>query len=836
MKLLTMFIAWSLLMTINFSVAAFAPDNYNYGILPSPQSLKISDRQCAFSGSAALSLGRGGTTADNKAIEEFIVWAGELKLGNFSADSSDRAYGIIIGAASQDAEIESALKGAGVDYRNNSDVPGSYVLLVGEQNAIVAAETEQGRFYGLMTLAQYLHGTRNMERPCAVIEDYPGLALRGISDDISRGQISTLDDFKLLIRTIARYKMNVFMPYMEDMFRFKSQPDIGVGRGAFTPEEIAELESFAADYHVRVIPIFQTLGHYENILLKDEYIDLAEFPGAATLSPAEDATYEFLKSVLSEIVPAFSDSFFNIACDESWDVGLGKSKALKGRLGTSGVHAQHYRKVYDMVKGMGREVMMYGDILLHNPKILSMIPRDITIVDWHYNADRSYPSVEKLRKAGFEVVVSPGVSNWNRIYPNFKSAETNILYLTRDGVTNGAKGAITSSWGDNGAANLRQLNYWGYIYGAAVAWNPEVCDPDTTAAAFWCSFLGLDNPEDALQLNAVLLSLSRGKGWPLYEWWRHPLNSGKFDNPAFRAEDILKNMRQASVHLENIRPRARTNLWYLDLIDFIIHFGTVHANKQAWHAQYADIPAGASDEWLSQRADAAEKLRVETESVKERYAEAWLRFNRPEGLDNNLKMFDRLIAQWTELSRGEEEVISNIDNNWIAPVGSNAMERQKNARSSWFVHEFEIESALPEKALLQLMGTSQCEVFVNGSPVGETVGRWTLSLIVEDSRAKIVDVAKYLKPGVNRISVRVTNYDGRTPGTNIYMEMFGNGQESRLVSSGPEWRSVEAASEPSGWLSGKISGSIWGSSEIYDPGLPTCKPFLRQGLNSRFER
>ena len=127
------------------------------------------------------------------------------------------------------------------------------------------------------------------------------------------------------------------------------------------------------------------------------------------------------------------------------------------------------------------------------------------------------------------------------------------------------------------------------------------------------------------------------------------------------------------------------------------------------------------------------------------------------------------------------------------------------------------------------MGMNHCEVFVNGSPVAETVGRWTLSLIVEDSRAKIADVTRYLKPGFNRISVRVTNYDGRTPGTNIYMEMFGKGQQSRLIASGPEWRSVEAVNEPAGWLNGSINGGVWGSSEVCDPGLPTSKPFLRRG-------
>ena len=271
-----MTIVWSLLMTMSISADAFTADSYNYGILPAPQLLKIENSKCAFSGNASLSLGGGTTDEDSRALDEFIAWAEELRLGNFSVTGD--GYKILLGAASQDEHIESALKDAGADYQGKSAVPGSYVMVVGEKGSVVAAETAQGRFYGLMTLVQYLHGTRNMERPCAVVEDYPRLALRGISDDISRGQVSTMDDFKILIKTIARYKMNVFMPYMEDMFRFRNHPDIGEGRGAFTPEEIAELENYARDYHVRVIPIFQTLGHYENILLMDKYKDLAEFP------------------------------------------------------------------------------------------------------------------------------------------------------------------------------------------------------------------------------------------------------------------------------------------------------------------------------------------------------------------------------------------------------------------------------------------------------------------------------------------------------------------------------------------------------------------------------
>ena len=41
----------------------------------------------------------------------------------------------------------------------------------------------------------------------------------------------------------------------------------------------------------------------------------------------------FMKTLLSEIAPAFSSKYFNMAADESFDVGLGASKHLVDSLG-----------------------------------------------------------------------------------------------------------------------------------------------------------------------------------------------------------------------------------------------------------------------------------------------------------------------------------------------------------------------------------------------------------------------------------------------------------------------------------------------------------------------
>ena len=70
------------------------------------------------------------------------------------------------------------------------------------------------------------------------IWDRPQYQVRGLVDDISRGQRPTLDNFKFFIRFLSRNKQNVFILYIEDIFYFKSFPRIGEGRGSFDSEDI----------------------------------------------------------------------------------------------------------------------------------------------------------------------------------------------------------------------------------------------------------------------------------------------------------------------------------------------------------------------------------------------------------------------------------------------------------------------------------------------------------------------------------------------------------------------------------------------------------------------
>ena len=130
------------------------------------------------------------------------------------------------------------------------------------------------------------------------------------------------------------------------MFSDLNYPTVGVNRGALNDEDIKAMLNEAKKYNIDVIPVFETLGHFENILSQPEFARFAEYPGSASLDVSNDSIYVILENMLKEIFEAFPGSYINIAADESFDVGLGNSKKrLVEEKGIARVHADHYDKI-----------------------------------------------------------------------------------------------------------------------------------------------------------------------------------------------------------------------------------------------------------------------------------------------------------------------------------------------------------------------------------------------------------------------------------------------------------------------------------------------------------
>ncbi|MFA6468162.1 MAG: glycoside hydrolase family 20 zincin-like fold domain-containing protein [Bacteroidota bacterium] len=723
-----------------------------------------------------------------------------------------------------------------------------YFLDVDAKGIVIIAESDKGLMYGVMSLLQMLETEkRSIVVRGATIHDYPAMKMRGITDDISRGQVSTLENFKKIIRFCARYKMNVYSPYIEDVFQFKKHPEIGKNRGALTAVECKELDAYAKKYFIEIIPIFETLGHWENILIQSDYSKYAEFPGAQTVNVSDERVYALLDEMIGEIAACFSSPYFNIAADESWDVGLGANKARVKKSTLADVHADHYKRVFEIVKKHGKKAMMYGDIILQHPDILKKIPKDVTMVDWQYGTGFDFSSPEIFREAGFPFIVSPAVWNFTGPFPNYINAFLNIRNLSLDGYRNGAMGMVCSNWNDFGGEEFRELNYYGYAWSAECAWNPPGADQEEFNKKFFRDFFATDNTEHLRAVYALLGSQSNQYHW--YELWRHPLLPNRDDMIWEKRTHLIERMQSIQstmpLVLELIDRSSKEIKQNNDQLRYLAYV----AKMNLWFAQKYEtqerVKMLMADTVKSKPLNTQEIFRLcrsvvdSLEIVRTEFERLWPRTNKPDGLSLLLARYNRQIAYWNEIAGEAERGFVNADptikSQWLYHPNTYPGEADSlHFPKAYFRKTYSMGTEVAA-GKVQLLGDTWAKLFVNGKLVGEVAARSSLSLTVENQRAKIFDITSFLTDSINVLAVEAQSFEKNGfAGMNLFGEIvYKDGSRSAIVTDNT-WQVSDTVSV--NWNTIPFNAHSWKSASEKKYPVPVVAPDLKNGRTSWFER
>ncbi len=347
--------------------------------------------------------------------------------------------------------------------------PESYRLNIHEDKIIMSSSSQAGLFYAVQTLKQVIRGHTNENAiPCLEIVDWPDMPIRAILDDISRGPIPTMDYFKECIRRLAEMKINALTYYIENVVKLEKHPFFAPP-GALTPGEIRDLSAYAQRYHIDLMGCFQSFGHFEKILSYPQYEHLGEL--GSMLSPAFSESYELLADIYAELAPVFSSDYFLVLGDELWALGKGASKSMVQERGEAAVFSDHINWIRDELAKYGKRIIVAGDMPLHHPEIFALLDKDIILLPWDYSARDSFSELlEPYQRHGFEIIVTPGINCWRKIYPDFSGSQINIKHFIRDGIDANAMGVLTTTWDDWGI-NFFSNNWYGLSYAADQSWH-----------------------------------------------------------------------------------------------------------------------------------------------------------------------------------------------------------------------------------------------------------------------------------------------------------------------------------------------------------------------------
>lgn len=366
-----------------------------------------------------------------------------------------------------------------------------YLLKIEKDTIFISAVSEAGAFYGLQTLKQLLIVYRKKGKlPLVEIIDYPEMKFRALMDDISRGPIPNMDFMKYQVRRLSELKYNYLTYYIEHVVKTKSHPEFAPN-DALTIEEIKELSAYAKRFHMTLIGNFQSFGHFENILSHPEYAHLGE--RGKLLSPAKEESYKFLSDIYSELIPAFDSPMFIVNCDETFDLGKGYSKPMVDSLGYAEVYKMHILRLYEMVKSYGKQMVIWGDVILKYPELLDELPKDIIIGTWDYSAEvNTEELVDPIVNKGYQTIVVPGILNSRRVFPDFNTAFKNINFIKKTKGKPNILGAMLSIWDDGGFAFFNH-DWFGVAYCAQTTWNFNDITTKRFDKIYCSSFLQSDN-------------------------------------------------------------------------------------------------------------------------------------------------------------------------------------------------------------------------------------------------------------------------------------------------------------------------------------------------------
>lgn len=742
----------------------------------------------------------------------------------------------------------------------NSSNKESYNLEISNSKVIIYSLSDKGLFYGIQTLIQMCKNfylTQEIQNidyiilPEIKIRDKPDFKIRGIAQDISRGQIFTLENAKRYIRIISHYKLNFYCLYIEDVFYHPKHPLIGKNRGALTSMDIKELDLFAKNHYVELVPIFECLGHVDNILQHQKYRDLGEFPSAQCLDISNQEIFNFLEDYISEISECFSTSYFHIGCDESFDLGKYNSKDLIEKISKSKAITEFYEKMYRIVKKNGNDQMIiYDDIVRKDKYILEHLNKDIIMMYWNYSPKKKFNRLENLFETGFKVIVSPAMLNWNRNFPDNINASKNIINLINKAYNfrnQGCLGVLTSTWGDQRYFSLRENEIFGAILTAGKSWNVNMFNYPDFKKEFGFLFYGFTKKdlekftEFLLSLNRIVLLTYRFAILlpPLFytDLLKHPFSSLKF-KPANKNYNTIKELASRCLKIYNeIQPHTKFEDKNLEYLEFGAQLAQVHGEKVENSIKVSEMLKNTNLS-LKERKSVIEDLdlmKIKFKDLKEKYEILWLRAAKPQCLNENLRLFDQVINAYTKKIRQLRMGIGFknpfLPSEWI-------WVREKNCpkKPRYFRKIININKPV-KKAILQGLVCNHMKIYVNNVFIGDILGRMSLSLLPILLRVKTFDITGKLIIGKNIIAVEATNYDGYKGAFNIFSQLQYNDGEVEEIISDKSWKCFDKEIlKSNSWREFEFNDTNWNTVKSYGkpPNLngEILKPNLLNGESS----
>jgi hexosaminidase len=336
--------------------------------------------------------------------------------------------------------------------------PEAYRLTIADTGIKVEAGGAPGAFYAGQTLRQLLPAgawraatisTASQEDwrlPCAVITDAPALAWRGAHLDVAR-HFFPKREILALIDAFAALKLNRLhlhltddqgwriesrrYPALHEIGSHRSRTRLSPGRddpvydgtphgGYYTLADLAEINAYAAQRMITVVPEIEVPGHASALLAAcpelgagapppGGYQVLADWGIFPYLMSPLPRTRDFLRDVFGELLEAVPAPYVHIGGDEcvldAWrdDPEVDAYRRRRGLAGAAELHAAFLREVADLLADdFGTRAVVWDEGFASADGTPQRLRPDTIVMAW-----RGMGIARRAAVAGHDVIAAP---------------------------------------------------------------------------------------------------------------------------------------------------------------------------------------------------------------------------------------------------------------------------------------------------------------------------------------------------------------------------------------------------------------------------------------------
>ena len=475
----------------------------------------------------------------------------------------------------------------------------------------------------------------------------------GIMIDCSRNAVPTVAGAKEMLEVLACMGLDMMMLYTEDTYEIPGLPYFGYMRGRLSQKELREIDRYALDLGIELIPCIQTAAHLAHAL---------KWPWAGPIYDCADAllvgeekTYEFIEQAIKSCAETFTTKRIHIGYDEAVWVGRGKYLDQHAYVPNTVLLKQHLDRVKKILEKYGRVPMMWGDMYYHMYQNEGVREEDgMGIVYWSYyehDKETYCRTIDAYKEFSDHVIFAGGSWTWGMPVSPYYQTWTSTVPALEACVEKGISEVIVTMWGDNG----QEASWFNGLPGIQLYAEFRYCGKDTAKVTeallaerlYDCTGADLAAFQDMARIDML-------KEERLYMC--APADASKavlYSNPMMGVYDIdlenIGNLFELTAHYnkyaEKLSAHAASGKAFSWLFTFPAELASLCASK--WNLGLRLKKAYEEDDRtaLSSMAEEMNAMKEQVSRVRLAHREVWMRYCKAFGWDILDIRYGGLICQ-----------------------------------------------------------------------------------------------------------------------------------------------------------------------------------------------